>query len=110
MKSSIIQTKKGNFFIKYSKGGVSRTFDTRQEAFAYATKLGCKITKTYDIQLHTDDNSESKGFKVSLEEAKRLAKTIDVSAYKGGVLQIVCNETNEVKSEFQLKTKGGKNG
>lgn len=57
--------------------------------------------KTYDIQFNDNENSNSKGFELSLEEAKDYVihnNGTDESYfkdYKGGIVSIVDNETGE---------------
>lgn len=57
---------------------------------------------TYDVYFHKDENSNHKGLKISLQEARAYIKRSIESGdsyfgdYKGGVAAIVCNETEEV--------------
>lgn len=58
--------------------------------------------KTYDIHFNDSENSNNKGFAISLDEAKAYIDanngTDDYSyfaSYKGGIVSIVCNETGE---------------
>jgi hypothetical protein len=61
--------------------------------------------KTYEIVFNDDQNSSSKGFKLSFEDAKNYLKNRTSSYfqdYKGGMVQIVCNETGDVAHEESI--------
>ena len=65
-------------------------------------------THTYDIIFHDDANSNNKGFAESIEYCKdyinRYNGTVEAIAdYKGGTVQVVCNETEEVVYEESIK-------
>lgn len=61
--------------------------------------------KTYDIVFQDSENSNSKGFKVSLEEAKNYIQQNNgtnesyFSDYKGGMVQVVDNKSGNVVFE-----------
>jgi len=65
--------------------------------------------KTYDVHFNDNNDSNSKGFKMTIEEAKSYIKTNNGTAssyfadYKGGSVSIVCNETEEVVYEEEVK-------
>lgn len=58
--------------------------------------------QTFDIVFNDNDNSNSKGFSLSLEDAKAYIQKNNgtnesyFADYKGGIVEIVCNETGEV--------------
>jgi hypothetical protein len=64
--------------------------------------------QTYDIHFQSNDSSMNKGFRFSLEQA---ANHISIhngtnhsyfQDFKGGLVQIVCNETEEVVYETEV--------
>jgi hypothetical protein len=64
--------------------------------------------QTYDIYFQSNNSSMNKGFRFSLEQAKNY---IDIhnginhsyfQDFKGGMAQIVCNETEEVVYETEI--------
>lgn len=63
---------------------------------------------TYDIFFHDSENSNNKGFEMSLEDAKAYIRTSNgtnrsyFADYKGGIVQVVCNETGEVAHEEEI--------
>ena len=65
--------------------------------------------KTYDIVFNNENNSNNKGFSLSLEKAKEYIQQNNgtdnsyFSDYKGGTVSIVCNETEVVISETKIK-------
>lgn len=64
--------------------------------------------KTYDIYFHDLENSNNKGFEISLEEAKNYIEKYNgtnesyFADYKGGVVQIVDNNTQESVYEEEV--------
>lgn len=63
--------------------------------------------KTYDVHFNDDLNSDSKGFKSSVENCKNYVKMHNGTSssyfedYKGGTVSVVCNETGlTVYEEF----------
>lgn len=64
---------------------------------------------TYDIFFNDSENSNNKGFAVSLEDAKTYIANNNgtnnsyFADYKGGTVSIVCNETNETVYEEEVK-------
>lgn len=60
---------------------------------------------TYDIYFNDENNSDNKGFSLSLEECKDYIENSRnepgsyFEDYKGGTVSIVCNETGEVVFE-----------
>ena len=65
--------------------------------------------KTYDVHFNDNNDSNSKGFKVSLKEAKDYIKSNNgtnnsyFADYKGGTVSVVCNETGETVYEVKVK-------
>lgn len=64
---------------------------------------------TYDIFFNDSENSNNKGFALSLEDAKAYISRYNgtnesyFSDYKGGTVSIVCNETEETVYEEEVK-------
>jgi len=64
---------------------------------------------TYDIFFNDSENSNKKGFALSLEDAKAYISRYNgtnesyFSDYKGGTVSIVCNETEETVYEEEVK-------
>lgn len=56
---------------------------------------------TYDVVFNDDNDTNSKGFRESIEYCKNYIKMCNgtndsyFADYKGGVVSIVCNETDE---------------
>lgn len=65
-------------------------------------------TNTFDILFNDDNNSNNKGFAISLEEAKDYINRYNgtnesyFEDYKGGIVSIICNETEEVVFETEV--------
>ena len=66
-------------------------------------------TKTYDVVFQNDENSASKGFHSTLQECKDYIEAWNGSNhsyfedFKGGTVQVVCNETEEVVYETAVR-------
>lgn len=64
--------------------------------------------KTYDIVFNDTENSNNKGFQVSLKEGIEYVKQNNgtsnsyFSDYKGGIVQVVDNESGEVAYEEEV--------
>lgn len=64
---------------------------------------------TYDIVFNDNENSNNKGFAISLEDAKSYIERNNgtnesyFADYKGGTVSIVCNETEETVFETEIK-------
>lgn len=64
--------------------------------------------KTYDVHFNDSNDSNSKGFQLSIEECKDYIRynngTNDsyFGDYKGGTVSIVCNETGETVHEENI--------
>ena len=65
--------------------------------------------RTYNVVFHNDQDSNDKGFSLSKEDA---IAYVDLNNgtnesyfkdYKGGVVQVVCNENEEVVYETEVK-------
>ena len=71
-------------------------FTSEDRAKAYIDKH-----LTYDVVFNDENDSNSKGFKSSLEECKKYIELNNGSNdsyfadYKGGIVSVVCNETGE---------------
>lgn len=65
--------------------------------------------KTYDIYFNDSENSNNKGFELSLEEAKAYIDQYNgtnesyFEDYKGGIVSIVDNDTEETVYEEEIK-------
>lgn len=61
--------------------------------------------KTYDVHFNDSENSNSKDFRLSIEECKDYifinngTNNSYFGDYKGGIVSIVCNETGETVHE-----------
>jgi hypothetical protein len=68
-----------------------------------------KSLNTYDIVFNDSENSNSKGFKESLEFCKKYIAENNgtnnsyFADYKGGTVSIICNETNAVVFQAEVK-------
>jgi len=66
------------------------------------------LNQTFDIFFNDDNNSNNKGFAISLEDAKNYIKSNNgtnesyFADYKGGTVSIVCNETEETVFETEI--------
>lgn len=64
---------------------------------------------TYDIFFNDSENSNNKGFVLPLEDAKAYINRYNgtnesyFADYKGGIVSIVCNETQETVFETEVK-------
>jgi len=64
--------------------------------------------QTYDIRFQSNDSSMNKGFRFSLEQAENYISIRNSTNnsyfedFKGGMVQIVCNETEEVIFETEI--------
>jgi len=65
-------------------------------------------TNTFDILFNDNNNSNNKGFAISLEDAKDYINRYNgtnesyFEDYKGGIVSIICNETEEVVFETEV--------
>lgn len=65
--------------------------------------------KTYDVVFNDERDSNNKGFKYSKEDAIEYVKSNNgtnksyFEDYKGGNVQVVCNETQKVVYETKVK-------
>lgn len=65
--------------------------------------------RTYDIQFDDDNNSNNKGFGMTLEEAKEYVQRYNGTTesyfedYKGGTVSVICNETGETVHQETVK-------
>lgn len=64
---------------------------------------------TYDVQFDNNDNSNSNGFKSSLQECKDYIAQHNgtnksyFADYKGGTVSVICNETDEIVYSEEVK-------
>lgn len=94
----IKQNSEHRFYVKRFndpiKGGVM--FTNLQRAQSYIDSH-----LTYDVVFNDDTDSNSKGFKSSIEDCKKYIELNNGSNesyfadYKGGIVSVVCNETGE---------------
>ncbi|MBS6328005.1 MAG: hypothetical protein KH425_00155 [Prevotella bivia] len=67
------------------------------------------MTKTYDIYFNDAEKSNNNGFKMNIEEAKDYINQYNgtndsyFADYKGGIVSIVCNETEEEVYSEEVK-------
>lgn len=67
------------------------------------------MSKTYDVVFNDSEDNNSKGFKESLDYCKRYIASYNgtnesyFKDYKGGTIQVVCNETGEVVYEEEVR-------
>jgi len=65
--------------------------------------------KTYNVHFNDDQDSNNKGFKYTLEEAKDYIQSYNgtnesyFEDYKYGTVSVVCNETGETVYEEEVK-------
>ncbi len=65
--------------------------------------------ETYDVQFNDSECSNSKGFALSLEDAKAYIERYNgtkesyFADYKGGMVSVVCNETGKTVYETEVK-------
>lgn len=65
--------------------------------------------KTYDLYFNDSTDSNNKGWEVSFEDCKNYIKMYNgtnesyFGDYKGGAVEIVCNETEEVVYSEEIK-------
>jgi len=68
-----------------------------------------KTKKTYDVHFNDDQDSNSKGFEYTLQEAIEYIKAWNgtnysyFGDYKSGMASVVCNETGEIYYEEIIK-------
>lgn len=64
---------------------------------------------TYDVVFNNDTDSNSKGFKSSVEDCKKYIELNNGSNdsyfadYKGGIVSVVCNETGETVYSEEIR-------
>lgn len=103
---AIKQNSEHRFYVKRFndpiKGDV--IFTDLQRAQSYIDKH-----LTYDVVFNNESDSNSKGFKSSLEECKKYIELNNGSNdsyfadYKGGVVSVVCNETGETVYSEEIR-------
>lgn len=65
--------------------------------------------KTYDVHFNDNENSNSKGFSITIEECRNYINSNNgtnnsyFKDYKGGSVSIVCNETGEEVHSEEVK-------
>lgn len=66
------------------------------------------MNKTYDVVFNDAENSNSKGFTLSEEDAVAYVGRYNgtdesyFADYKGGTVSVICNETDEVAFETEV--------
>lgn len=71
--------------------------------------MKAKFEKTYDVVFNDDTNSNAKSFRETAEYCKYYIERSNGSKasyfedYKGGTVSVVCNETQEVVFETEVK-------
>ena len=97
-------------------------FATRQEAEheareiekafkAYDVEVVCEVSEkeTFDVVFNDDEKSDRKGWRATFEECKDYIETYNgtnesyFEDYKGGVVSIVSNTTNDIIREFDIE-------
>ncbi|WP_273084548.1 hypothetical protein [Capnocytophaga gingivalis] len=70
--------------------------------------MNATIKLTYNVVFNDDNNSNDKGFEQTLDYCKNYIATYNgtnesyFADYKGGIVQIVCNENDEVVYEEEV--------
>ena len=70
--------------------------------------MNATIKLTYTVVFNDDNDSNDKGFEQTLDYCKNYIATYNgtnesyFADYKGGIVQIVCNETEEVVYEEEV--------
>ena len=65
--------------------------------------------KTYDVHFNDNYDSNSKGFEMTIEDAKSYIRTNNgtnnsyFADYKGGIVSVVCNQDGETVYEEEVK-------
>jgi len=65
--------------------------------------------KTYDVQFNDSTDSNSKGFEMTIEDAKAYINSNNgtnnsyFGDYKGGTVSVVCNQDGETVHEEEVK-------
>ncbi len=70
-----------------------------------------KNNYTYDVVFNDENDSNSKGFKSSIEDCMKYIKANNDTSnpysyfadYKGGVVSVVCNETGETVYSEEIR-------
>lgn len=71
--------------------------------------MNATIKLTYNVVFNDENNSNDKGFEQTLDYCKNYIATYNgtnesyFADYKGGIVQIVCNETEEVVYEEEVR-------
>ncbi|MEB3041276.1 hypothetical protein [Capnocytophaga gingivalis] len=71
--------------------------------------MNATIKLTYNVVFNDDNDSNDKGFEQTLDYCKNYIATYNgtnesyFADYKGGIVQIVCNETEEVVYEEEVR-------
>lgn len=70
--------------------------------------MNATINLSYNVVFNDDNNSNDKGFEQTLDYCKNYIATYNgtnesyFADYKGGIVQIVCNENDEVVYEEEV--------
>lgn len=71
--------------------------------------MNVTIKLTYNVVFNDDNDSNDKGFEQTLDYCKNYIATYNgtnesyFADYKGGIVQIVCNETEDVVYEEEVR-------
>ena len=85
--------------------------EVTEKGYDYINTNGIEVEweTTYDVVFNDDTSSNCMGFCSSIEDCKRYIELYNGSNvsyfadYKGGVVQIICNETDEVVYECLIR-------
>ena len=97
---------------EYSRSILANSCATWDEMFEDDDKVLVIVVRewrSYDVVFQSDDSSNSKGFNSSFDYCKDYIRMYNgtnesyFEDYKGGTVQIVCNETEEVVYEEEVK-------
>jgi hypothetical protein len=82
----------------------------KKTTVTYSRVSGVKSKKTYDVYFNNDEHSNNKGFEYTLAEAKNYIKHYNgtnesyFKDYKGGLVQIIDNDTGNVVYSTKIKS------
>ena len=73
-----------------------------------AVSLKTKKMKTYDVHFNDNNDSNSKGFEMTIEDAKSYIQSYNgtnnsyFADYKGGTVSVVCNQNSKTVYEEEV--------
>lgn len=108
-------SKKNGFYFKtlaYTDKIESVPCEVTEKGYDFIKENGIDVSwgYTYDVVFNDEYNSNSKGFRSSKDDCIRYIEqnngtdTSYFADYKGGIVQVVCNETGGVVYECKVKT------